>query len=144
MAEPPYRLSDYILIRSRIMCSICSLGGVVLDEDFPSLGAHETWRWGLSSLGHSTHAGSRDELEVFLDAAWASEELHGGSFSIICSDLEWADIDTVEHSLAVHKELLSVPDIVAILSSVWVLHSSWVSSSDEVSDSSIDTGGCVP
>ena len=57
--------------------SYSSLGFVVFDENLPSLLAHKAWWWGLSGLGHSTHARSRDELEVLLDAAWSSKELHG-------------------------------------------------------------------
>lgn len=128
-----------------LSASVSSLGLVVLDEDFPSLLAHEAWWWGLSVLGHLSHSGSRDELEVFLDTAWASEELHSLRFFIISSDLEWADLDTVEESLVVDEELLSVPHIVAVLASLdWVLDSGWVTSSDEVGDSSVDSGGGVP
>jgi len=116
---------------------------VVFAEDLPATWGHETKGRFLSILCHLAHTRSRNELKVFLDTAWATEELHSLGLLVVSSNLEWSHICTVEHALKVYKELLSVPDIVAI-STLRVLDTSGVSSSNEVGDSAVNSGGGVP
>ena len=110
-------------------------------EDFPAGGAHKAWRRSLSVSGHLAHPGARDEVEVRLVAAGATEELHLLIHSIICCDLEGKHLDSLEHSLVVDEELLAVPDIVKVLASLlWVLDASRVTACDEVGDTAVNTG----
>jgi len=105
---------------------------------------HETGRRVNSVFGHLSHARSRDEVEGFGVSGLGVEELHGGGVSVVGSDLEGDDVNTVEHSLVVYKEFLSVPCVVEIDGLLGVLDTSGVSSSDEVSDSTVHSGGGVP
>ena len=63
---------------------------------------------------------------------------------VVSSNLEWSHISAVEHTFKVYKELLTVPDIVAISVTVWVLYTSGVSSSNKVGDSAVNSGRGVP
>lgn len=106
---------------------------------------HEAWGWVLTSGGHSTHAGAGDEFEIFLVAAGATEEFHGCGLLVVGSDLEGKDINTVEHSLLVDEELLTVPDVVAVfVLDFGMLDTSGVTSSNKVGDASVNTGRSVP
>ena len=122
----------------------CSLVVVSL-EDFPAGGAHETWGRSLTVSSHLAHLGSGDEVEVLLNAAGATEELHLLVNSIICGDLEGKHLNTIKHSLAVDEELLTVPDVVKISAFLnWVLDTGGVTTGDEVGNSAVDTGRGVP
>lgn len=59
-------------------------------------------------------------------------------------DLEGEDFDTLKHALVMLEELLSVPGVVEIFSSVGMLASCGVSAGDEVSDSTSNTGRAMP
>ena len=110
-------------------------------EDLPAVGAHETWRGSLASLGHSSHAGAGDELKVLLDATGTSEELHLGINFIVSGDLERKNLDTLEHRFAVYEELLSVPDVIeGDTSLLGVTNTSGVTSSDEMCDTAGNAG----
>jgi len=122
----------------------CSKVLVVLSEDFPSLLAHEAGGRVDTVLGHLSHARSGDELEVFSVSSLGVEELHGGTLFVVGGDLEGDDVNTVEHGLVVHKELLSVPWVVEVGGLFGVLDTSGVSSSDEVGDTTSNSGGSVP
>ena len=117
---------------------------VVGSENSPTGRAHEAWGRGDTILGHLAHAGAGDKIEVLLDAAGATEELHLLVDFIVCGDLEGEDLDTVEHALAVDEELLTVPDVVKIFILLGVLDTSGVAASDEVGDTAADAGGGVP
>lgn len=98
---------------------------------------HEAWGRVNSIFGHLSHARSGDEFEVFGVSCFGVEELHGGGGFVVGGDLEGDDVNTVEHSLVVYKEFLSVPCVVEIDGLLGVLDTSGVSSSDEVGDSTV-------
>ena len=121
-----------------------SEGLVVFCKHNPALFAHKTGWKGFSVLCHSAHAGSGDEVEILVLAA-GSEELHALVNFVVSSDSEGQDLDTVEESLLVDEELLSVPDVVEIFRAVfWVLDSGGVTTSDEVGDATPNAGAGVP
>lgn len=71
------------------------------------------------------------------------EEGHFSLGFVVGSDLEGNDLNSVEHVLQVHKDLLSVPHIVEV-TAFGVRNTSGVTSRDEVSDSAADSGRGVP
>jgi len=122
----------------------CSEVLVVGSEYLPSLLAHEAGGRVDTILSHLSHAGSRNEFEVFGVSSLGVEELHGLVLCVVGGDSEWNDVNTVEHSLVVNKELLSVPGVVEVDWLLGVLYTSGVSSSDEVGNSTVNSGGSVP
>jgi len=84
-------------------------------------------------------------IKVVFILSWKTEEFHlGGQFVVGCN-LEGENIDSIQHALKVHKELLAVPDVVAVFVCIfWVFDTSWVTTSDEVGDSTSNTGASVP
>ena len=122
-----------------------SLALIVGLKDFPSSGAHEAGGGIFVVTSHLSHAGTGDELEFFFVAARTSEELHSLADSVISSDLEGENLNTLKHGLVVYEELLSVPDIIeGNTGLLWVANTSWVTSSDEVGDAASDARRCVP
>ncbi len=63
---------------------------------------------------------------------------------VVGSDLEGEDLNTVEHLFHVDEELLSVPDIVAVLGAIGVLNTSGVTASNKVGDTAADAGAGMP
>lgn len=124
-----------------IIIPIHSEALVVGGKNFPATLGHEAWGKGFVVLGHSSHAGTRDKVEVLLDAAGTTEEFHLLVDLVVGGDLEGKHIDTVEHSLLVNEELLTVPGIVQVLvGDLGVLNTGGVSTSDEVSQTAADSG----
>jgi len=113
---------------------------IVSSEDLPSLLAHEAGWGSLTRFGHSAHAGAGDEFEIILVAAWATEEFHSLVNLVVGSNLEGENLNTIKHLLHVDEELLTVPDIVAVILTVGVFHTSGVATSDEVGNTAVNTG----
>lgn len=123
--------------------SECSLL-VVSFENSPSVFGHETWGKLLTILGHLSHLGSRNELEVLGVRGLGVEEFHLCGDGVVCSDLEWKHINTVKHALHVNEELLTVPWVVKVTALDGVANTSGVTSGNEVSQASANTGAGVP
>jgi len=83
-------------------------------------------------------------LEVLCVWCLWVEELHLLAGTIVGSNLEWKNINTVEHTLLVNQKLLTVPWVVEILVLLWVLNTCWVTAGDEVGETTSDTGAGVP
>jgi hypothetical protein len=64
---------------------------------------------------------------------------------VVGSNFEGKYFNSVEHALIVYKELLSVPNVVAVFCLVFgVLAAGWVTAGDEMSNTASDTGAGVP
>ena len=63
---------------------------------------------------------------------------------VVGSDLEGKDLNTIKHLFQVYEQLLSVPDIVAVLGAIGVLNTSGITASNEVGDTGSDAGAGVP
>ena len=126
---------------SHIFCS--SKAAVIIAQHFPSSNGHEAWGELLTLLGHLSHAGARDKVKETVVHA-GEDELHLLVALMVGSDLEGEDLNTIEHLFHVDEELLSVPDIVAVLGAIGVLNTSGVTASNEVGDTAADAGAGVP
>jgi len=70
--------------------------------------------------------------------------LHFLLISVVGSDLERKNLNTVKHRLKVDEDLLSMPDIVEVTTGLGVLHAGGVTSGNEMSDAAVDAGRGVP
>jgi len=118
---------------------------IVFTEYFPSSGAHETLGLFSTCGTKLSHFTARDKFEVFRVRSGGVKEFHFVRYSVEGSNLEREHFNSIEISLVMHKELLSVPSIVKVGSFLGgVTNTSGVSSGNEVSDSRSDSGRGVP